>query len=374
MISLVDRSLVVSAVREPRARARVPRAAPASSRPATGVSAGVVASVVFHAGVALAFLSLVSLQKPATPKAFLSTPRLVSVVYLPSPTLEIATLELPKLRAAEEVLAPEPVVELPPVVPVRPSESVAIDSPVVRPVPAIAEAPKTPPPAPAPPKPTVGMFPGNTVAARAPEPARRVEAGGFDLPTKQTVESRLGQPAAIGAFDSAPTAGTRQGGAATAVVAESGFARSAVASTSSQEARVVSQSGFGDTASRERPQAAAPAQVKQAGFANALATEAPRRVAETPAAPAVTAVQVIAKPMPLYTDQARKLKIEGDVVLEVEFSASGSLRVVRVVRGLGYGLDESAVKAAEQIQFKPAISQGRAVDSRANVHIVFRIT
>ena len=371
MISLVDRSLVVSAVREPRRRLAAPTVSPP---PATGVSAGVVASVVFHAAVVLAFLALANLQRPVAPKAFLSTPRLVSVVYLPASPVEMPQLELPELRAAEEVRAPELVVELPPVVPVTPIETAAIESPVVRPAPAIAEARKTLPPAPAP-SPTVGMFPETTVAARAPEPVRRVEAGGFDLPAKQTAEARVGQ-AAIGAFDSAPAAGTRQVGAATnttAVVAESGFGRAAAATTSSQEPRVISQSGFGDTASRERPQAAAPAQVKQAGFANALATEAPRRVAETPAAPAVTAVQVIAKPMPLYTDQARKLRIEGDVVLEVEFSASGSLRVVRVVRGLGYGLDEAAVKAAEQIQFKPAISQGRAVDSRANVHIVFRI-
>jgi len=372
MISLVDRSLVVSAVREPRRRLAPPAVSPP---PATGVSAGVVASVVFHAAVVLAFLALANLQKPVAPKAFLSTPRLVSVVYFPASPVELPQLELPKLRAAEEVLAPEPVVELPPVVPVTPIETAAIEAPVVKPVPAVAEVRKTPPPAPAPPSPTVGMFPETTAAARAPEPVRRVEAGGFDLPAKQTAEARVGQ-AAIGAFDSAPAAGTRQVGAATnttAVVAESGFGRAAAATTSSQESRVVSQSGFGDTASRERPQAAAPAQVKQAGFANAVATEAPRRVAEMPAAPAVTAVQVIAKPMPLYTDQARKLKIEGDVVLEVEFSASGSLRVVRVVRGLGYGLDEAAVKAAEQIQFRPAISQGRAVDSRANVHIVFRI-
>jgi len=371
MISLVDRNLVVSAVREHRA----PFAAPAPFRPAAGVSAGFLASVAFHCGVALAFVALVSLQKPVTPKAFFSTPRLVSVVYLPSPTLEIAKLELPKLRASEEALAPEPAVELPPVVPVRPIESAAIESPVVRPVPAIAEAPKTPPPALAPPSPTVGMFPEATVAARAPAPARRVEATGFDVPTKHIAESRPAQ-AAIGAFDNAPAAGTRQVGAATnttAVVAESGFGRSAAASTSLQQNRVVSESGFGDTASREQPRAAAPAQVKQAGFANAPATEKVRRVAETPAAPAVTAVQVISKPTPVYTAQARELRIEGDVILEVDFSASGSLRIVRVIKGLGYGLDEAAVQAAEQIQFKPAISQGRAVDSRAHVHIVFRL-
>jgi TonB family protein len=49
------------------------------------------------------------------------------------------------------------------------------------------------------------------------------------------------------------------------------------------------------------------------------------------------------------------------------------VRVVRVVRGLGHGLDESAITAARQIQFKPATSEGQAVDYRTTVQIVFRI-
>ena len=43
----------------------------------------------------------------------------------------------------------------------------------------------------------------------------------------------------------------------------------------------------------------------------------------------------------------------------------GRLRVLRVVQGLGYGLDEQAVKAAEQIKFKPASQEGQRVDSTA---------
>jgi TonB family protein len=91
------------------------------------------------------------------------------------------------------------------------------------------------------------------------------------------------------------------------------------------------------------------------------------------AAPAVIPVEVLSKPTPVYTDAARRLKIEGEVVLEVEFLASGAVRVLKVVRGLGHGLDESAAAAAEEIRFKPASSEGRAVDSRATVQIVFRL-
>jgi len=47
--------------------------------------------------------------------------------------------------------------------------------------------------------------------------------------------------------------------------------------------------------------------------------------------------------------------------------------VNRVVKGLGHGLDESAMKAAEQIKFKPAMSNGHPVDFPAVVHIVFQM-
>jgi TonB family protein len=78
------------------------------------------------------------------------------------------------------------------------------------------------------------------------------------------------------------------------------------------------------------------------------------------------------KPSPAYTDEARALKIEGEVVLEVEFTATDEVRVLRVVNSIGHGLDEMAVRAAEQIQFKPATRDGRPVDYRAHVTIVSR--
>jgi len=47
--------------------------------------------------------------------------------------------------------------------------------------------------------------------------------------------------------------------------------------------------------------------------------------------------------------------------------------VIRVVRGLGHGLDESAVRAAQQIRFKPARRHGTPVDFPAVIHIVFQM-
>ena len=94
---------------------------------------------------------------------------------------------------------------------------------------------------------------------------------------------------------------------------------------------------------------------------------------QTEAAASVQPVVILAKPNPVYTDEARKLGLEGEVLLDVVFPASGPVQVNRVIRGLGHGLDENAIKAAEQIQFKPAISNGHAVDFPATIHIVFQI-
>jgi TonB family protein len=85
-------------------------------------------------------------------------------------------------------------------------------------------------------------------------------------------------------------------------------------------------------------------------------------------------VEIVFKPTPEYTDEARGARIEGTVSLELEFAAAGDVRVLRVVRGLGHGLDEAARRAALRIRFKPAQSDGRPVDARATVHITFRLS
>ena len=76
-------------------------------------------------------------------------------------------------------------------------------------------------------------------------------------------------------------------------------------------------------------------------------------------------VEITYKPNPVYTDEARNLKLEGEVLLEVEFAANGQLHVNRVVRGLGHGLDEAAIAAANKMRFKPAIAKraGSGFDS-----------
>jgi TonB family protein len=91
------------------------------------------------------------------------------------------------------------------------------------------------------------------------------------------------------------------------------------------------------------------------------------------AASATLAAEILDKPQPSYSSEARRLKIEGEVLLEVVFQASGETRVLRVTRGLGHGLDEAAMAAAREIRFRPAQRDGAAVDSSAVVHIVFQL-
>jgi len=85
------------------------------------------------------------------------------------------------------------------------------------------------------------------------------------------------------------------------------------------------------------------------------------------------AVDILSMPNPVYSNEGRTLRMEGDVVLEVVFLASSQVQVTRVVSGLGHGLDEAAIQAAKQIHFRPAKRDGLPVDSPARVRIEFRL-
>jgi TonB family protein len=72
-------------------------------------------------------------------------------------------------------------------------------------------------------------------------------------------------------------------------------------------------------------------------------------------------VILIIKPEPAYTEDARKNKITGTVVLKVVFSSNGSVVNIRTVSGLPYGLTEKAIDAARKIKFIPAAKDGKFV-------------
>ena len=89
--------------------------------------------------------------------------------------------------------------------------------------------------------------------------------------------------------------------------------------------------------------------------------------------PHFTNLEVLSKPPVQYTAEARQLRIQGDVVLRVTFTASGQVLVKGVVHSLGHGLDEEARRVAQQIRFRPATRNGQAVDLTTNITITFQL-
>jgi TonB family protein len=100
------------------------------------------------------------------------------------------------------------------------------------------------------------------------------------------------------------------------------------------------------------------------------AAAAPRMVA---APVQSTEVEVLSKPDPRYTNEARQLQVQGDVVLSVTFLATGQVVVNGVLQGLGHGLDEEARRVAQQIRFRPATSNGHPVDVTTKIRIKFQL-
>ena len=82
---------------------------------------------------------------------------------------------------------------------------------------------------------------------------------------------------------------------------------------------------------------------------------------------------LIHKVEPEFSEEARKAKYQGEVVLSIEIAVDGTPRILRVVSGPGLGLDEKAVEAVRQWRFKPAYRDGRPVDSTAMVEVHFHL-
>ena len=76
---------------------------------------------------------------------------------------------------------------------------------------------------------------------------------------------------------------------------------------------------------------------------------------------------------PDYTEEARRRNIRGDVLMEIVVKRDGTVTNVRVLRGLGYGLDERAVEAVKQWSFNPATRKGVPVDVLVEVAMEFRL-
>ena len=87
----------------------------------------------------------------------------------------------------------------------------------------------------------------------------------------------------------------------------------------------------------------------------------------------VTAPVVLYKKEPEYSEEARKAKYQGTVVLYIEVDPSGRAVNPKVVRSLGLGLDEKALEAVRQWKFKPGYKDGRPVTVAATIEVNFRL-
>lgn len=87
-----------------------------------------------------------------------------------------------------------------------------------------------------------------------------------------------------------------------------------------------------------------------------------------------TPAQILSKPTPSYSKEARRLGVQGQVILKVLLSSEGRISRIRVHRGLPAGLTENAIHAACKIKFKPAMNKGVAVSRWVTVEYAFRLS
>ena len=275
------------------------------------------------------------LSKPVTPQLPKPTPPQVQPPVEPPPVQ--ARIEPPKALSTPQ-----------PPVPVRHIE-----------VTKFAVPPTTQPPAPPKAEVKTHVFAGSSAQPTIKAPVQQVQTGGFGNPVgakgSTTETAKLNAPK-LGGFDmpSGPGNGNGTGGAhgRPGVVASAGFG-----------------SGVAANGTRDVPGGG----IHSGGFGEYRTTSAETSGPAKTAAPAMTPVQILEKPQPVYSKEARDLKIEGEVHLKVLFQADGTVRVLQVVQGLGHGLDQAATTAAEKIRFKPAQRDGRPCDMTATVHILFQL-
>jgi TonB family protein len=87
----------------------------------------------------------------------------------------------------------------------------------------------------------------------------------------------------------------------------------------------------------------------------------------------VTAPSLLYKVEPEYSEEARKAKYQGTVLLYIEVDPSGRATNIRVQRSLGLGLDEKAIEAVKKWKFSPGKKDGKPVTVAATIEVNFRL-
>ncbi|MGC2300357.1 MAG: energy transducer TonB [Acidobacteriaceae bacterium] len=331
-------------------------------------------SMVINVTIAALLLLLTIAQVHQVQEHRYETTQLIFPVEQPKPYVP----PVPKVK----IIPPPPVVkldqpkiELPKPLPAPPKVAeIKLPTPVMPKIEAAPPKRFTPPP-----QPKVGLFKSDTPTTvannmSAPTP----KAGGFGDPMgvkPNPSATRTATIAAVGSFNAAPGVGNTGAGAARQGAVKGVDFGSGVANGvpgGKDKGATVASGGFSNGVLGGTGQPGSHGTVAKGSFGDNMYGSAPAPAAR-PQEPQATPIVVLAKPLPTYTAEARQLKIEGDVTLEVRFAASGQVEVLRVVSGLGHGLDEQAKLAAERIRFKPATKDGHAVDSVSIIHVTFQM-
>ena len=281
----------------------------------------------------------------------------------PGPTINPPVLSRPIPVARQTAKLEAPRIAPPPVVHETPPPPAILTRPVESPKPELPKVVESKPPASPKPVPQVktNVFDSAPAVATVHEPPRQVQTGGFGDPNGVTARTEPKRNtvtvASVGSFDMPAGPGNGNGTAGGRGI--SGTVRS---------------SGFGDaTVSPNQPAVRQAASLAPSGFDSA-ALRASAGPAPVQKKLEVQPVEITFKPRPEYTLEARQNHVQGEVLLDVVFTSTGSLHINRVVKGLGYGLDDKALAAAQRIRFRPARRDGQPYDCAALVHIVFELS
>ncbi len=87
----------------------------------------------------------------------------------------------------------------------------------------------------------------------------------------------------------------------------------------------------------------------------------------------ISAPLAVLTPDPEYTEEARRAKTQGTCTLWLIVDAAGHPRDIRVVHGLGFGLDAKAMEAVQQWRFDPALKNGRPVTVQISIEVEFKL-
>jgi TonB family protein len=271
----------------------------------------------------------------------------------------------PKLPPPKPVLNPK--VVLPKILP----PEIAKPQPVANPLPMVRPAPPRQVIAAAAPKPTtVNLGHSASVPNHDPHPAP------VSLGTQNNPIAPSNRPA-VAAIDLGHTGlrgmppGTGRGPNSTAVNLGSGDPQGSLGGKKSHAVQGVKLGGVTGGTGNQRGNGlgSRPAQV-----ALGRTPPPPASAVHLDHPPVSQAPQVIYKPQPVYTAEARALHLEGQVTVRIRVSSTGQVAVLGVLRGLGHGLDESALRAVQGTRFHPALdNSGKPTDWEGVVNVIFQL-